>query len=355
MHQRARVSDLLHLEELEARWAQSALGLQAGADNPPEADGLTSAAATGSTAPVRLDLVALHELGHALGLPHSTDPRSIMYPYYNPNYDPTKLAQDPIIPQLRALYSNVATSPWKDALDPVPGNGKVDITFSFMPDGASMGDGTRNTLYATFDSLYGSTTAWKSILIAQLNRWASVSGGKLNFIGHVDTGLPFNYPGRTQNDPNAGDIRISARSLDGSGGTLAQTYFPPPNGWTAAGDSQLDQNENWDGHRTGSSTTLGSAGIKTRAAALTFAAAREVESNDLETAALGPNPPLGANAPTAQDSTMEPPSRLPLLVDGIVSSAPGQANAASRGPASSYERFFAGAADERAWFEWPVS
>jgi predicted Zn-dependent protease len=34
----------------------------------------------GALTPRQVELVAAHEMGHALGLPHSDDPRDVMYP-----------------------------------------------------------------------------------------------------------------------------------------------------------------------------------------------------------------------------------------------------------------------------------
>src|SRR5262249_17313261 len=62
--------------------------------------------------------------------------------------------------------------------------------------------------------------------------------------------------------PGFGDIRIGAHRMDGTSKTLAHTYFPPPNGATAAGDAHFDNAENWvtagvAGQATGSSGSTG--------------------------------------------------------------------------------------------------
>lgn len=68
-------------------------------------------------ADIDLYSVALHELGHALGLGHSDDPNSVMYPYYRK----VSQLQQPDIDAIRTLYASRSTGGAEpaDPVDPV--------------------------------------------------------------------------------------------------------------------------------------------------------------------------------------------------------------------------------------------
>jgi hypothetical protein len=67
--------------------------------------------------------------------------------------------------------------------------------------------------------------------------WSAVAD--LTFVMVGDDGAPFNAA------TTSGDIRLGGHAFDGPSGTLAHGYFPPANGFTAAGDIHFDTAELW--------------------------------------------------------------------------------------------------------------
>ena len=114
------------------------------------------------------------------------------------------------------------------------------ITYSFMPDGTSIG-GVPSALFHTLNAKYATTT-WEQQIEYAASLWENVSNINLSLVS--DGGEPVATSGDQQGDPRFGDIRIGAVPM--SAGTLAVTFLPPPsNGGTEAGDILLNSNVNW--------------------------------------------------------------------------------------------------------------
>ncbi|MFI5455037.1 MAG: matrixin family metalloprotease [Isosphaerales bacterium] len=114
------------------------------------------------------------------------------------------------------------------------------ITYSFMPDGTSVG-GVPSALFQTLNANYPTAT-WQQQLQVAATLWENVTNVNLSLV--ADGGQAVGSSGNQQDDPRFGDIRIGAVPLPS--GTLAETFVPPPiNGGTDAGDILLNSNVNW--------------------------------------------------------------------------------------------------------------
>jgi hypothetical protein len=120
------------------------------------------------------------------------------------------------------------------------GNSWLDpghITYSIAPDGVFWDHGTNN-LNATFNTRFGTGGTWQAQIARALATWESVAN--INIAPVADGPYDFNTLGAAQADPRFGDIRFGGYPFPSNTTTLAQTYFPPPNGSTAAGDVEVN-------------------------------------------------------------------------------------------------------------------
>jgi predicted Zn-dependent protease len=117
------------------------------------------------------------------------------------------------------------------------------ITYSYPTDNVSWDQGL-NSLNASLNADYGSAI-WKREIAKALQTWASVAN--INVLPVSDSNAAFNSLGQSQGDPKFGDIRIGGYDF-ASQTILAQTYYPPPNGVTAAGDVEVNTGFTWGPH-----------------------------------------------------------------------------------------------------------
>jgi hypothetical protein len=107
----------------------------------------------------------------------------------------------------------------------------ITLTWSFVPDGTNA-DGGPSNLFAVFNAVWGST-GWQTKIRNAFDKWDDVLG--TTYIEVSDDGAPL------PSSPGAlglrGDVRLSGRSIDGSGNVLAYNYYP--NG----GDMVLDTDD----------------------------------------------------------------------------------------------------------------
>jgi hypothetical protein len=114
------------------------------------------------------------------------------------------------------------------------------ITYSFVPDGTSIG-GVASNLQATLNASFA-TADWQAQFAKAAAAWQKMAN--VNFTLVADGGNPLGISGNMQNDSRFGDIRIGGYPM--SGGILAFAYLPPPaNGGTSAGDMFFNTNMSW--------------------------------------------------------------------------------------------------------------
>ena len=95
------------------------------------------------------------------------------------------------------------------------------ITYSFMPDGTSVG-GVPSVLFQTLNAKYATAT-WEDQIEAAASLWESVTNVNLGPVS--DGGEPEGSNGDQQDDPRFNDIRIGMVPLPA--GVLAERFCPP--------------------------------------------------------------------------------------------------------------------------------
>ena len=117
------------------------------------------------------------------------------------------------------------------------------ITYSLAPDGVYWDHGT-NSLNASFNAKFGTSGIWERQIALALATWESVAN--IEIVPVADGPYALNTLGQAQGDSRFGDIRVGGYTFPDTIITLAQTYFPPPNGSTAAGDVELNTGLNFN-------------------------------------------------------------------------------------------------------------
>ena len=122
------------------------------------------------------------------------------------------------------------------------------ITYSFMPDGTSLG-GTPMVMNQRMNAEGISTAAWELPIQKAAAVWEAVSGIQLAQV--FDNGAAVGIYGHQQDDPRFGDIRIGGFS-QGNANQLAFTFYPPAlNGGTDAGDIFFNTDQPWQTNGSG--------------------------------------------------------------------------------------------------------
>jgi Matrixin len=135
----------------------------------------------------------------------------------------------------KALPMRLSVEHLEDRLTPtwgVPWYNPSSLTLSFVPDGTDV-SGSPSTL----SSLLGpNSAAWEREILRAFQTWAIQTNINIGVV--ADDGEPLGTPGLAEGDPRFGDIRIAARPLSTTAGTvdLADTVGFDPSGGTWSGD-----------------------------------------------------------------------------------------------------------------------
>lgn len=131
-------------------------------------------------------------------------------------------------------YSLGPSSPGKWG-SPTIGTG-ADVSWSLMPSGTSFSESGESGSIAAFADFLPS--GWQDVVVSAFAAWSGVAD--LTFYEVPDDGATFNAA------TVSGDIRLGGHDFDGQWAILAHGYYPPNNGYSAAGDVHMDSAEDWD-------------------------------------------------------------------------------------------------------------
>lgn len=133
--------------------------------------------------------------------------------------------------ELLTAYA-ISSSQWTD---------KSLITYSIPPDGVFWYSGT-NQINAKLSRELG--TDWQRIVAEVMDKWTRVAD--IDIAQVADKGGDGDYQAASQGASQFGDIRIGGYTYGQNPlQVLAMSSSPPPDGWTRAGDVQINLDNDW--------------------------------------------------------------------------------------------------------------